>query len=108
MQQTAMEFDDRIKYPDGFWKWLADPNNKKLYDQFSKRASQMALRRERYSARTIIEVMRWNTDLSDSNETFKIGNNMVPGMARLWLHEHGQRHPKFFQLRDSLGYDSRM
>jgi hypothetical protein len=105
MQQQVIDFSERLKYPDGFWKWLADPQNRKLYDAFSRRANQMAQRRKRYSARTIIEVMRWNTDLRDTSTTFKIQNNMVPGMARLWMRDHGKQHPNFFQLRDSLGYD---
>lgn len=105
MKQRIMSFEDKMRYPDGFWKWMADPKNKKLYEQFSQRASEMALRRPRYSARTIIEVMRWNTDLRDSSVIFKIQNNMVPGMARLWMRDNGWMYPKFFQLRDSLGMD---
>ena len=105
MQQRAMSFEDRMHYPPGFWKWLADPQNHNLYQEFERRALQMAKRRERYSARTIIEVMRWNTDLRDTSVTFKIQNNMVPGMARLWMRDHGFMYPRFFQLRDSMGYD---
>ena len=105
MEQQAMTFEDRIKYPAGFWKWLSNRDNYKLYDVFALRASEMAKRRDRYSARTIIEVMRWNADLRDNSVTFKIQNNMVPGMARLWMQKNQQRHPGFFQLRDSMGMD---
>jgi hypothetical protein len=103
MQQQAMTFEDRMRYPDGFWKWISEPKNLHLYNEFSLRAHEMARRRERYSARTIIEVLRWNTDLSDTSETFKIQNNMVPGMARLWMRDNGHVYPKFFELRDTLG-----
>ena len=56
--------------------------------------------RKRYSARTIIEVLRWDSDLREKNKLFKISNNMVPGMARLWMARYGRKHPRFFNLRE--------
>jgi hypothetical protein len=37
----------------------------------------------RYSARTIVEHMRFNSDVSDSDVTFKINNNLIPDLARM-------------------------
>ena len=63
--------------------------------------------RTHYGAKTIVEVLRYETDLRDSEQTFKLNNNYTSGLARLFMSEHGERYPKFFQLRDSLGRDER-
>ena len=61
--------------------------------------------RKRYSARTIVECIRWDTDIKDTEKTFKINDHYTPGMARLFMSEYGEKYPRFFQLRDSLGRD---
>ena len=53
-----------------------------------------------------MESIRWKTDLSDSDKTFKINNDYTPGMARLFMSEYGEKYPGFFKLRDSLGRDA--
>lgn len=104
MNQNVLPMQDRDGFPPGFWQWLND--NETLYLHFKAQAIRMALTgRTRYSARTIIEVLRWETELRDSDIQFKINNNMVPGMARLFVAECGRQFPGFFQLRDSLGRD---
>ncbi len=90
------KFDDG--YPDGFFYWL--PKNSKVYREFERRALQMArTKRKRYSARTIVETMRWTSDIADSETTFKINDHYTPGMARLFMATHGAVYPKFFELR---------
>jgi len=86
-------------FPAGFFKWLT--LNDHIWREFESKARAMAVlaRRQRYSARTIIEVMRWNSDIRQNNKLFKISNNMVPGLARLWMLKYGNEHPKFFQLK---------
>ena len=92
------------EYPSGFFRWLQD--NRRIYTEFERRALYMARAgRKRYSARTITESIRWNTDLEDTDELFKINGNYVPGMARLFMEKHGNTYSGFFQLRDSLGRD---
>ena len=87
-------------YPAGFFHWLN--SNKHIYRAFSNKALAMARTgRPRYSARTLVEVLRWDTDLADTSTTFKIDNDMIPGMARLWLKIWGTDYPKFFALRDN-------
>jgi len=62
---------------------------------------KMARVRKRYSARTIIEVLRWHSDLAEpKGSLFKLSNNMTPGMARLWMKKHSQEHPGFFSLHE--------
>jgi len=89
---------DNDKYPARFWYWL--PKNGKVYLEFERRGLQMARsRRKRYSVRTIVEVMRWDSDIADTEKTFKINDHYTPGMARLFMATHGAAYPRFFQLR---------
>jgi len=95
--QTDMFTENRSKYPDGFFHWLS--KNQKVWIAFEAKALQMArTRRKRYSARTIVEVLRWHSDISDHTTLFKLSNNMTPGMARLWMEKHGDQFPRFFSL----------
>ena len=91
---------DKENYPDGFFRWIEF--NSHIWIQFEKYANQMAAKREGYSARTIIEVMRWNSDFREQQckPLFKLSNNMTPGLARLWMFKHGKDHPKFFQINN--------
>lgn len=99
MNSTAKQLELIDPYPSGFWYWLN--NNREIYREFENRALRMArIGRNRYSAKTIVEVMRWETDLREKNNLFKINNNYTAGMARLWMATHGETYPKFFQLRD--------
>ena len=86
------------EYPAGFWHWLN--KNEHVYSVFKTMALRMALTgRKRYSARTIVEVLRWNSELRDSDVTFKLNDHYTPGMARLFMSEYGERFPHFFALR---------
>ena len=71
------------EYPEGFFHWLNE--NQHIWKDFEEKALQMARMRQRYSARTIVEVMRWHSDLREKRPLFKLSNNMTPGMARLWM-----------------------
>ena len=104
MNQVAFDFTERSKYPDGFWIWLQD--NRHVYEAFRKAALQMATSgRKRYSARTIVELLRWNSDVEDSEVTWKINGNYVPGLARLFMSLYGERFPGFFKVRNQSGFD---
>lgn len=101
---------DTSKYPEGYWWWQCSEANELIYAEFKRRALQMAASLDargkpiKYSARTICEVMRWECDLSSSDTTFKLPNNVVPGMARRFMDTYGERYPKFFNLINSLGH----
>lgn len=104
MNQAALVLDFG-SYPAGFWHWLRQ--NRHIYEVFERMALQMAQSgRARYSARTIVEVMRWNTDLEDSDQQFKINDHYTPGMARYFMERYGRQFPGFFQIRDSLGMNA--
>lgn len=86
------------EYPEGFFFWLH--HNLHVWNQFEEYALQMAQHRKRFSARTIVEVMRWNNTIrQNKDKTFKLSNNMTPGMARLWMAKYKYRYPKFFALQ---------
>lgn len=89
------------EYPEGFFHWLQE--NQHVWRAFEEKAYLMAavVGRPRYSARTIVEVMRWDSDVADKEVTFKINDHAIPGMARLWMAKHGKNFPKFFELRGS-------
>lgn len=90
---------NKDEYPESFFFWLQF--NEHIWLQFERYGLSMAGKRKRYSARTIIEVMRWNSDIRDGKEVlFKLSNNMTPGLARLWMAKHGDKYPKFFQLKE--------
>lgn len=97
----------RQHYPPGFFRWLSSEEGQTIWRDFERKALQMAAVRGRYSAMAIVQVIRWETNLQDGSE-FKINNNWTPGLARIWLLNHGDRYPGFFQLRDGLGFDRTM
>lgn len=101
--QLALDVPDKAGYPAGFFKWIASDAGQVVWREFNKRALQMAKKRKRYSARTIMEVVRWNTTIKDGTTEFKISNNWIPGLARLWMQRHGETYPDFFLLHDTLG-----
>ena len=74
-------------------------SNWPIFRTFYSKAAQMQKHRERYSARTLIEVIRWNTDLESSDTLFKINNNVTPDMARMY---NRLTHTEFFEERKKL------
>lgn len=80
---VGVEQRDRSElYPDGFFRWLE--LNPIIVLEFVDRARQVkASGRSRFSARAIIENIRWHTLLADREATFKINDHWTPGLARL-------------------------
>lgn len=76
--------------------------NPHVYNKFEELADQMRLRgRNKYSVRTIFEVMRWSFDLKTiRTDEFKISNDLIPIYVRILL----VRRPEFngfFSLKGS-------
>ena len=94
--------DEKANYPVGFFRWVNTFEGKAVWNDFEARALEMAQVRKRYSASAIAQVIRWHTALRGGDD-FKINNNWIPGLARLWLKKHGRSHPGFFELRASPG-----
>lgn len=89
-------------YPEGWDNWIRE--NRHVYKAFRVKAIRLALLgHKRCSARYIAEYLRWETPITDTTKQFKIANNMVPGLARLFMADYSHKFPKFFNLMDSLG-----
>lgn len=76
-----------------------DAENPDFYRHFRDLA-RLAISRgfRKYSARTLIEVMRWNSDVRISGTGWKINDHNTPYFARKFLAEPGTP-PGFFELR---------
>ncbi len=73
--------------------------NPGVFKQFVELAFKMLKTgRAKYSARTIIEVMRWEYDLQTVGEVFKINGDFVPMYVRMLIHENPE-FGDFFELR---------
>jgi hypothetical protein len=73
--------------------------NPQIYRQFKTLALKMkATGRKRYSARTIIEKMRWDYDIETTGDVFEINGDFVPIYVRLLIHHHPE-FSNFFELR---------
>lgn len=73
--------------------------NPHIYTEFTTLADMMrATGRRRYSARTIVEKMRWDYDLVTKGNVFKVNDDFVPIYARVLIYEQ-PRFDGFFELR---------
>jgi hypothetical protein len=80
-----------------FHDWLLE--NESVWLRFESEALRIWNRgRDHYSARTIIEVLRHESCLSDTDQDYKLNNNAAPNLARLFMLVH-PNCGEFFQLR---------
>ena len=80
-----------------FRVWLAE--NHHVFAEFERRALQVAARRDHYSARTIMEVIRHDSVIGELSGSWKINGNFVPDCARLFALLHPQ-HASLFEFRE--------
>lgn len=68
-----------------------------VWDEFVRFAGQMRARGyERYSAKAVLERIRWERDVGgDGKSAFKVNNNFAPFYGR----EYNERHSEFFKCR---------
>lgn len=106
---SSSRFDnvkDWSEYPPGFREWTKTDEGAEICAMFLNKALRISERRPRFSARTIAESIRWDTALRDGTE-FKLNNNWIPGLARLFLDCYGNTVPQdFFILRNAIGHDT--
>lgn len=89
------------QFTTGFLEWLAD--NRKIWERFENEANKLWNRKiKHWSARTIIEFLRHETALFDTDRTFKINNNIAPDLARLYRLRYPDR-AEFFDTRCQAG-----
>ncbi|MEI6738011.1 MAG: hypothetical protein WCL29_05980 [Pseudomonadota bacterium] len=85
------------EFRDDFKFWLAD--NGHIYKEFESLSLQIASRRQHYSARTIVEKMRFDMAVRESGSSFKINGNFVPCLARLFALLH-PIYASLFEFRE--------
>lgn len=79
--------------------------NPEVYERFLELAKVMKTKRSRYSAWTIINMIRWESDLR-LDQTFKINNDFISLYARLTIQDHPE-FVNFFELRTMKSSDRR-
>lgn len=79
--------------------WLRAPTNFLIWSAFVYQANAIWSKEIRhYSARTIGEVLRHHTVLSDTGEDYKLNDWLWPDLARLYMLVYPDR-AGFFELR---------
>jgi hypothetical protein len=79
-------------------KW--NKANPDIYEAFEKKAMQIWLAgHHRYSARRIVESMRWDMDILGTGESFLINSDFVPIMARKLVDKFPSFN-RFFEFRE--------
>lgn len=81
-----------------FFEWLKD-NEDILLAFFDKAEEILAVGKTKYSARTIVEVLRWESDLSEKEGQYKLNNNWTAHLSRTFDDERESKgqEPLFFK-----------
>lgn len=78
---------------------LFHERNPQVYEEFKLLANQMIdTGRKRYGAWTLMNVIRWNADLTTRGDVFKINNNFIALYARKLIAED-EKFEGFFEIR---------
>lgn len=105
VQVASILYANKEAFRRDFDQWLF--RNWPIWSRFEEESSRIWQRgRKKYSARTIIEYIRHETNLSERHDcTYKINNSYVPDLARLY----GLIHPEcmdFFEFRSMRSQSS--
>jgi len=75
--------------------------NPEVYELFKRFTFQVVNSgRHGYGARSLIERIRWHTNIETTDPDFKINNNHAPHYARMFMLEF-PKHDKFFTTRET-------
>ena len=89
--------------PDQFRSGFLDyaVSNWHLYEGFEERAFEMSdTGRTYYSAKTIIQVLRFHSDLAEVDSKFKVNDKWAADFGRLFMLRH-TKHQGFFKTKIS-------
>lgn len=82
------------KFTKSFIEWL--PKNIHIWEEYERRALELWNKGfKQYSSRTIVYVMRYHADVSESDSKYKISNNHTPYLSRLWSVIHPDKADMF-------------
>ena len=75
--------DSEYDYSLAFTSWLR--KNHSIWQGFARKAlyAYRGDHKQRFGAKAILEILRWESFVSDADKTFKINNNYAPDLARL-------------------------
>lgn len=87
-------------YSDDFLAWLY--KNHAIWQGFANKAlmAHSGGHKHRFGAKAILEILRWESFLTDAEKTFKINNNRAPDLARLIMDCKPELRG-YFQIRGS-------
>jgi hypothetical protein len=92
------------QFRSGFLDYAVD--NWHLYEGFKERAFQMAATgRDHYSAKTIIQVLRFHSDLAEVDSEFKVNDKWAADFGRLFMLRH-PNYQGFFKTKISEHRDT--
>lgn len=103
---AAVDLHDLVRarpelFRSGFAAWLAD--NLHVWRAFEREADRIWSRgRRHWSARTILEYLRHQTAITDTDQVFRLNNNSQGDLARLYILSHPDR-AGFFETRVQAG-----
>ena len=81
-------------------RWVkVHKENPEIYEEFKHLADRVREHKSHYSAKTIIHVIRYHSDVR-GNGTVKINNDWSPYYSRLYMKD--RNCPKFFETRELL------
>lgn len=90
---------NRSKYRAEFANWLSE--NPHVWSAFCAKANAIWNRgRTHYSGRTIVEVLRYESTLTETSGPWKIRNDFIPDMCRLYADTFPGRS-SLFETRSS-------
>ena len=78
-------------------------NNPQIWEAFEEKALQAAKTRDRFGARTIMEIIRWETAVRGEGR-WKVHHGMAPYYARFFMQEHPE-HGQFFSTKKGLHWE---
>lgn len=90
----------KYHYRVDFLKWLME--NPVVWAEFKRKVNRAYLNghKTRFNSRALLEVIRWETMVSEREKTFKINNNFAADLARLAM-EVAPHLRGYFQTRNS-------
>jgi hypothetical protein len=94
---AASDLETAGDVPAGVSDWVE--KNGPLVYAFAKEALRIAAVRKHYSARTIVEVIRHESAIADTQgKGFKVNNNRAPHLARVFAKAY-PNHAALFSMR---------
>lgn len=84
---------------DAFLKWLTE--NRASWEAFEKYTLELIGSGKKLGAKAVAERVRWDIEI-ERGEEFKVNNNFVSLMARLFLIKYPE-HKEYFETRELKG-----